>query len=123
VHRNEQNKLIFFGETGNDVLPATATLHNLINKLGYQDIVLDFSGSTFLNPSFMLPFATMARAFRQQKVDFDIILPTDVKAAKLLVNANWANLITPEKFDPRNEQNQNHLSATQYFDDTQHCKA
>lgn len=121
--RSESNKLIFTGETGHDVLPATAALYSLINKLGYQDVELDFSASTFLSPRFMLPLATMARAYRQQKVDFEIRFPDDGKAANLLSNANWANIICPEKHDRRDGLNQLHLSATQYFDAEEHYKA
>ena len=121
--RTDANHLQIFGKTGDDVLPATAALFGLTNKLGYQDIVLDFSKTTYLNPAFMLPFATLARSCRIDRIDFDIIFPEDEKCAKLLMNTNWAHLICPERYEARDEYNRIHLSAVQYLDAKDHFNA
>lgn len=85
--------------------------------------MLDFSLATFLSPTFMLPLVTTARAYRSDRVDFEIVLPADPKLANLIRNTNWAHLITPEKFEPRELRNQNHLSAVQYLNADQHFSA
>jgi hypothetical protein len=123
VIRTENNVLHLVGDTGRDPLQATAALFGLVHKLGYQDIVLDLSKVTFFRPSFMVPFVTQARAYRLEKVDFDITFPEDSRAANLLLNANWAHLICPEKYDTRADFNRNHLSAIQYLNAEEHYTA
>lgn len=118
--RTDGNRLQFIGSTGVDVLPATAGLFTLIRKSGYRDVVLDFSETTFFYPSFMLPLVTSARAYRVEGVDFEIIEPYEPNSAKLLSNANWAHLISPEKYDARDAFNQAHLSAVQFKNASEH---
>lgn len=120
VLRSEGNTLLFVGSTGHDVLPMIAALHNLIAKYGYEDVTLDFSAATYLNPSVMLPLVTTARAYRVEGVDFEIVSPTDAKSAKLLSNANWAHLVSPEKYEARDAYNQAHLSAVQFKNAEEH---
>jgi hypothetical protein len=111
----EANRLIFSGSTGEDILPVIAALHNLINKQGYSDIILDFARLDKINTSYMLPLVATARSYRKQKIDFTIELPADIKSSNLIVNTNWAHLIAPESFDPMDEKNVQHLSAIQYL--------
>jgi hypothetical protein len=63
MFRSEANHLYFVSKT-DDIFPVSAALHNLIHKQGYQDIILDFSQSTFLDPKFMVPLVTTARSYR-----------------------------------------------------------
>ncbi len=114
MFRSEGNHLYFSGNTGDDVLPVVAALHNLVHKQGYKDITLDFSKSGYLNPRYMLPLVSTARSYRLEKVDFEIVEPDDDQSARLLQNTNWAHLIWPEKYDARDDRNQMHLSAIQY---------
>lgn len=111
---NVGNHLHFEKSVGGDPLPVIAALYNLIKKQGYQDLVLDFSRSTSLAASFVLPIITVCRSYRIQKVDFDLILPEERKTAGLFLNTNWAHLIKPEKFEDRGGRSQHHFSATQY---------
>jgi anti-sigma regulatory factor (Ser/Thr protein kinase) len=115
MFRSEGNRLIFIGKAGDDFLPVAAALYNLAHKQGYQDVVLDFSKATYLDARFMLPLVTTARAYRSERVDFEIIEPEDQKSARLLQNTNWAHLIWPEKFEARDDRNVSHLSAIQYL--------
>ena len=114
MFRTEANHLHFVGNTGAEVLPVTAALHNLIHKQGYRDVTLNFSKAGFLDAKLMLPLVTMARFYRSEKVDFDIIEPEEAGPRRLLQNTNWAHLIDPAKFDARDDRNQLHLSAIQY---------
>jgi hypothetical protein len=63
----EANRLIFSGSTGEDILPVIAALHNLINKQGYSDIILDFARLDKINTSYMLPLVATARSYRKAK--------------------------------------------------------
>jgi hypothetical protein len=121
--RTDNNRLQIIGKTGDDVLPATAALYKLTHKLGYRDIVLDFTDAGYLSPTFMIPFATIARACRVDQVDFEIIFPTDKRGANMLLNTNWAHLICPERHDSRDNRNQNHLSAIQFTNAEEHFSA
>lgn len=111
---NVGNHLHFDQAAGGDPLPVVATLYNLIEKQGYQDIVLDFSRATSLAAGFLLPIIVTARSYRINKVDFDLILPEDRKACGLFINTNWANLIKPESFEDRSGRSQHHYPATQF---------
>jgi len=114
------NHMYFDGRVSGEVLHAASGLHNIVHVQGYQDVILDFTGATFLWPGFMVPFATLCRAYRQEKVDFDIRMPDDRKTAMLMSNANWAHLIAPEDYESKAEFNVNHLSARQYFTPEEH---
>lgn len=120
---SEANILHFENKVSGDVLPVLAALYNIIQKQGYQDIVLDFSRATFLSSAHMLPLVTMCRSYRQQRVSFELILPEDRKTAALISNTNWAHLIDPEKFDSKDENNIRHLSATQFRTASEHHKS
>src|ERR1700731_2785906 len=115
MFRSEGTHLFFSNIAADDIFPVTAALYNLINKQGYKDITLDFSQSTYLDPKFMIPLVTTARSYRVDKVDFEIVMPVDQGAAKLIENTNWAHLIMPEKFEARDDRNKIHLSAIQYM--------
>ncbi len=114
MFRSEGNHLYFHNASADDIFPVSAALYNFVSKQGYKDVILDFSQTGYLDAKFMLPFVTTARSYRSEKVDFELIAPTDPKTAKLLENTNWAHLITPEKFEARDDRNRNHLSAVQY---------
>lgn len=119
---SDGNKL-YFVDTLEDVLPVSAAFHNLVHKSGHRELLLDFSGVRKFALRFILPLVTMARAYRGEKVYFDLVLPADEKLQKLFKNANWAHLISPEKFEARDTFNRNHLSAIQYLNADQHFEA
>jgi anti-sigma regulatory factor (Ser/Thr protein kinase) len=120
---SDGNRLFFVGSVSGEFLPTTAAVHNLIKKQGYRDVVLDFRRSTFLSAEFMVPFVTTCRAHRQDKVDFELLMPDDSRSAALMSNTNWAHLISPEQFEPKDENNIRHLSARQYFTSDEHHRA
>ncbi len=118
-----ENQLYFTGKSGDDPLPVVGRLHNIIHKQGFDSVILDFKGSDFLDPAFMLPIVTTCRAYRREKVNFEIIMPDNIKSASIISNANWAQLILPEKFESKSENNIKHISATQFFSADEHHKA
>jgi hypothetical protein len=123
MFRSESNVLYFFGNTGDDVLPVVAALHNLINKSGFLDIELNFAQSENLDVRFMLPLVATARSYRRSKVDFLITPPNDNTASRFLINTNWAHLISPEKFPSMEDRNIEHLSAIQYINEEEQYNA
>lgn len=117
------NHFHFDHDVRGDPLPVIAALFNLIQKQGYQDIVLDFSRSTFISASFILPILTTCRAYRLDRIDFDLVMPNDRRLASLFSNTNWAHLIAPEKYDSRSGLNERHFSATQFLTPEEHFQA
>lgn len=96
---SEANHLHFEHKLNGDPLPVLAALHNLTQKQGYLDVILDFQRVVYLSSAFMLPLVTMCRWYRHQRVSFELLLPEDRKSSALFNNTNWAHLIDPEKFD------------------------
>lgn len=121
--RSDQNTLFFPRHTTDDPLSAAAALHSLVHKLGYNDVILDFSNVEYMSPSYMIPLVTLCRAYRSEKVDFDIRMPRASKAASLMINSNWAHLVLPERFPDRSNANQRHLSALQFRSAEEHFTA
>jgi len=122
LFRSDGNHLKFQGSTGDDFLPVSAALHNIIHKQGYQDVVFDFLETTYFDPGFMLPLATACIVYRGEKVEFDILLPVDPTLRRLMTNANWAYLIAPDKFDANPGSSRQNLSALQYMSSDDHFK-
>ncbi|HWE45960.1 MAG TPA: STAS-like domain-containing protein [Caulobacteraceae bacterium] len=127
MFRTDGNIIYFNGEqkggvTG-DTLKVLAALHGIVKKQGYEDVTLDFSHAGFIQPSFLVPLATVCRAYRKEKIDFDLVMPAEAKTAALMSNANWAHLISPEKYVARDEFNKHHLSALQFMSAEEHHAA
>jgi anti-sigma regulatory factor (Ser/Thr protein kinase) len=70
-----------------------ASIHSLIHKQGYEDIVLDLSQCTAAFPGAMLPVCAVCLAEQKLGVKFSLILPNDAKLNKLFLDTNWAYLI------------------------------
>ncbi|GEO01457.1 hypothetical protein NSE01_32890 [Novosphingobium sediminis] len=121
--RSDGNHLFFDGDVGGDPLPALAALHNLIHRSGYQDIVLDFRQAQRLWPAYMIALVTICRSYRSEKVDFEILLPDDRKMAGLFVNTNWAHIVSPEKFECKDDRNPKHMAARQFLTAQEHFQA
>jgi anti-sigma regulatory factor (Ser/Thr protein kinase) len=123
MFRSDGNVLAFFGSVSGDPLPVLAALHSIINKLGYEDIILDFEKATFVAAPFILPIVTMCRRYRLDNIDFELILPSLPAEARLMQNTDWAHLIEPEKYGSMGGANQRHLSATSFVNATQSHEA
>lgn len=110
-----RNRLIFpahFGASG--IRPMAAALFQAVDKLGYQDIVLDFSGCTAAFPGPML--ATVAEVQRRQRtgVEFTHILPKDPNTSSLFEVAGWRHFLDPTECHTRASRASQHLPATQF---------
>ena len=120
--RSELNHLYFDEKVTGSPLPATAALYNLVNKQGYQDIILDLRRCKKISAEVMLPFATMCRSYRKQKIDFEILLPEIKSVSNFLINTNWAHLIKPEKYESTTLRNIQHVAALQFMNSDEHHK-
>lgn len=117
---SDHNHLFFPTRVSGDFLPTSAALYNLVRKQGYKDIVLDFSASEFLSPSYMLPLITTARSYRRDGVDFDFILPSDRRSAAMMKDTNWIHIVSPESHPPSDKINRSNLPARQFVDSKEH---
>lgn len=77
-----------------------ACLHHAVNDYGYRDVVLDFSECVETYPGPMLALCAEILSLRVKQIDAELILPAKPELARLFVNANWAHLLEPRKFDP-----------------------
>lgn len=107
----DSNRVHFSGTVRPDVLPVAAALHDLAHKQGYSDLVLDFTRCSFLPAALMVPLCSLTRLYRQEKISFEIVMPTQAKLRRLISNSNWAHLIDPEKYDDKSDGNQRNLAA------------
>lgn len=93
---------------------ASATLHNLTTRLGYANIVLDFSGCTGAMPAPMLGLCAEAGALRERDVDVDLRLPEDPRIARVFVNSNWAHEIDPNNHKRSSYKGYRNLPAARF---------
>jgi len=88
-----------------------ATIHNMVERSHFADIVLDFTNcqAAFAGP--MLAISARIIALRKQGISTKILLPSDPKIARLFRNTNWAYLLDPENFAHSDYQGREHVSA------------
>jgi anti-sigma regulatory factor (Ser/Thr protein kinase)/anti-anti-sigma regulatory factor len=92
-----------------------ATIHDRIEKKGYQDVVLDFSGctATFAGP--IGAICAQACKFRHESIEFELILPEKENLRRLFINANWAHLIDPVRYEKSSFRGLRQVPITQFF--------
>lgn len=83
-----------------DLRRFTGALHSLTAKLGYEDVILDFSdvGGVYQAPMAGVCVETLLLAARS--VDSRLILPSEPRLARLFRNSNWAHVIDPTNHPP-----------------------
>jgi hypothetical protein len=119
--RAEANSIIFEGDLRSEARGALVSIFQLTQKLGYQDIVLDFSKVRYVDANLMLPLSSYATYYRLNHFDFSIVEPSDPVLRRLFFNANWAHFINPQKYERNDKRRSNNLPAIQFVDsDAQH---
>lgn len=94
------NKISFQGSLDNrDLVTFASKLHQTIDKKRYRDIILDFSNSSHVAPSFMVPALALIRERKFGGVDFELNKPNDRSVASIFHNADWDFWINDEKFE------------------------
>jgi anti-anti-sigma regulatory factor len=119
--RSEGNKIIFEGNLRSETRAALVCIFQLIQKLGYRDVTLDFSAVKYIDADLMLPLSSYAGYYRMNQIDFSLVEPTDPKLRRLFTNTNWAHFIDPQKYARNEQRRSNNLPALQFLDgDAQH---
>ena len=91
-------------------------------KLGYQDIVLDFSVAESAFPIGMIPLLPQADTLRREGVDVYAELPNSEELARLFLNTNWAHFLEPGRYPKSDTVHDRHLAAQRFDDSTQQQK-
>jgi hypothetical protein len=109
------NRLSIFGHLGTrEFRRVLSEMHKLTTGRGYQDIELDFTGCKFAYGGPILAIAAQAKRYLIGGLDVDLTLPKDERLSRLFLNANWANLIDPRRYDPSHYRGYAQIPAIQY---------
>jgi len=109
------NRIIINGEFGiAHFHRLLATLHTATEKLGYKDLVIDFSQCVAAFPGPMLAICSQIVEARDRGIAVRLVLPVAAKLASLFRNANWAYLCDPESHERSKFQGHTHVPATTF---------
>lgn len=97
-----------------DFRRITATLHNVVDVRGYQDVILDFGDCTFSHAPPMVALICDCLRYRHAGITFELRGPTNIELNRLFRNSNWANLIDPDGCPPSEYAPTKHCPATQF---------
>lgn len=108
------NRINFGGEFGSaDLHRPLASIHQAVNA-GFQDIVLDFSSCTAAFAGPMLALSAQVLRLRENRIDFELVLPSDSRLERLFRNANWAHFIEPRHYLESAFRGHTQVAATQF---------
>ncbi len=111
----DNNRVTFAGEFAiADLHRPLACLHQAVQEAGYQDVVLDFGSCTAAFPGPMLALCAQVMKLRASHIDFDLVLPTDLKLSRLFQNANWAHFLHPHVNSPSVFKGHTQIPGTQF---------
>ena len=112
--RTEGNRIYFEGDL-RTTRSALVSIFQLTQKLGYQDVILDFSKARYADAKLMLPLSSYATYYRMNQFDFSFVEPDDSVLRRLFINTNWAHFIEPQKYDRNERRRSNNLPALQFM--------
>lgn len=111
----DANRIRFVGQYRDaDLHHPLGCIHHAVHEHGYQDLVIDFAECTETYPGPMLSLCAELLRLRSEKVDAELILPKKPDLARLFMNANWANLIEPRKYEPSKFRGHTQIPATRF---------
>lgn len=108
-----ENRITVEGEL-NDLHRLLASVHIIVEKLRYQDVILDLSKCTSAFQNTMLSVCVQVLDYRNSGISFDLIPPADKKVENLFKNSNWLYFLDPRKFEPSTFKGHTRVPATQY---------
>lgn len=91
-------------------------IHNIVDKLSYQEVVLDLENCTSAFQNSMLSVCAQVMAYRKGGIEIRLIPPSDKKVYNLFHNTNWGYFLDPHQFDPSAFKGYTKIPATQYQD-------
>lgn len=110
-----ENRIKFQGQYRDaDLHHPLACLHHAVHEHGYKDVILDFSDCTETYPGPMLALCAELLRLRSEQVDAELILPRKEELSRLFINANWAHLIEPRRYDPSRFRGHTQIPATRF---------
>lgn len=123
IYRTD-NKIGIAGRFGMSEIHAfLATLHHATNRLGYQDLIFDFSKTTAAFPGPMICVCSKAVFLRENNVEIKLIPPDKKNLRRLFVNTNWANFICPSEFQKSTFHGYTHVPTILFKDHREQTKA
>jgi len=108
-----ENKIVVVGEL-NDLHRLLADVHIIVERLKYQDVILDLSKCTSAFQNTMLSVCVQILAYRNSGISFTLIPPNDKKVENLFKNSNWLYFLDPRQFEPSTFKGHTRVPATQY---------
>lgn len=109
----EDNKIIVSGELF-DFHYFLANVHAIVEKLGYDEVILDFKDCTSAFQNSMLSVCAQVMAYRKAGISFSLIPPADGLTKNLFKNTNWGFFLDPYQFDQSAFKGHTKIPATQY---------
>lgn len=91
-----------------------AVMHTATEKLGYEDLILDFSSCTAAFAPPMLSVCAQVMALRERGTDCEFVPPTERHLSTLFRNTNWANLMDPARHEPSRFRGFTQVPATPF---------
>ncbi len=103
--------------------PFLATLYQVTNKLGYQDIIFDFSKMTAAFPGPMISVCSKSISLRNENIDMRLVLPSKKSLESLFLNTNWAYFISPEEYPQSSFKGYTHVPTILFNDHNEQAMA
>jgi anti-sigma regulatory factor (Ser/Thr protein kinase) len=122
--KRTENKIELIGKFGmTEIHPFLATVHHATNKLGYQDLIFDFSKTTAAFPGPMICVCSKAVFLKKENVDIKLIPPDKEDLRRLFVNTNWAYFICPNEFQQSTFRGYTHVPTILFKDHNEQAEA
>jgi len=107
------NRIIVTGELY-DFHRFLSILHTIVQKLKYQDVILDFESCTSAYQNSMLSVCAQVMACRSNGISFSVLPPAERQFDNLFKNSNWGFFLDPDRYEPSNFRGYTRIPATQY---------
>jgi anti-sigma regulatory factor (Ser/Thr protein kinase) len=107
------NRVVVTGELV-DFHTLLSQIYTIVEKLGYEDVILDLEHCTLAFQNAMLSVCAQVMAYRTMGVAFQLITPADRTLANVFRNTNWSHLLDPSGFRESVFKGHTRVPATQY---------
>lgn len=107
------NRVIVTGELF-DFHRLLAVIHAIVEKAGYQDVILDMAGCSAAFQNAMLSVCAQVLAYRAQGISFELLPPENPELRNLFRNTNWGYFLDPQRFLQSTFRGHTRVPATQY---------
>ena len=101
-----ENRVVVRGELRrfDELRVISAALFDRIERRGYAEVTLDFTGCNAATEAAMLPLLPVLVDYRETHgVRFHMVEPDHDALRRLFLNANWAHFIDPERYTFRDQ--------------------